>query len=357
MSHRARLLRRSLYLAMVAALTVTLLTWALRDARPGEVWASLRQAHWGWVLVGWLAYMAVFWVRAWRWGTLLSGSVRPGRFRSRLMATFVGYGASSVLPAHAGEFVRSALLNRLDAVPFGPSLGTIVVERLLDVGVVFGLLVLAAAAGGLPTDSLVVEALVWLATAIVTVWLLLLLSARFPEPILAAIAALCRRLGLAGFGQWLTRLVGGFLNGLEVLRQPRRTGIALGQAVLSWGLNGITYWAVLKALNIDIVGVWGAFFTQSATALAIALPSSPGYIGPFEAGLRYALGLYGVPVDQVVAYAVIMRFLMYITVPVIAAAIALSLGLRTADFTPKRQPSTARSMPSAPLSKSSPPQG
>ncbi|HSM84401.1 MAG TPA: lysylphosphatidylglycerol synthase transmembrane domain-containing protein [Nodosilinea sp.] len=342
-------LRRSLYLALATGLTVALLTWALRDARPAQVWATLRQARWGWVLVGWLAYLAVFWVRAWRWGTLLAGSCAPGRFRSRLAATFVGYGASSVLPAHAGELVRSALLNRLDRVPIGPSLGTIVVERLLDVGVVFALLLVAAR--GLPRNSLATDALSLVAAAMVGVWLLLLVAARFPRPILGAMTGLCRHLGQPRLGSWLGRLVGGFLAGLEVLRQPRRTLTALGQALLSWALNGITYWAVLQALAIDTVGIRGAFFTQSATALAIALPSSPGYVGPFEAGLRYSLGLYAVPVDQVIAYAIILRFLMYVTIPVIAAAIGLSLGLRTTDVSLKG-PVSAVPSPLAPAPES-----
>ncbi|MFQ4138972.1 lysylphosphatidylglycerol synthase transmembrane domain-containing protein [Nodosilinea sp. PGN35] len=329
-AQRAAPWRRGLSLAIAAALTVGLLGWALRDARPAQVWDSLRQAQGGWVLAAWLAYMAVFWVRAWRWGTLLGASVAPGRFRSRLLATFVGFGASSVLPAHAGELVRSALLHRRDRVPLGPSLGTIVVERLLDVGVVFGLLVLAAA--GLPAGSLARSALGAVAAAIVGGWLGLLLAGRFPRAIAAAIAALGRRLGMPRLGQRLGRAAMAFLSGLAVLRQPRRTALALGQTLLGWGLNGLTYWAVLRALGIDGVGLAGAFFTQSATALAIALPSSPGYIGPFEAGLRYALGLYGVAAEQAIACAILLRFLMYVTVPLIAGAILLGLGLRATDL-------------------------
>ena len=329
MTHRAGSWRRGLSLAIAAALTLGLLSWALRDARPAEVWASLRQAQGGWLLLGWVAYLAVFWVRAWRWGTLLEGSVAPGRFRSRLLATIVGFGASSVLPAHAGELVRSALLNRRDRVPLGPSLGTIVVERLLDVGVVFGLLLLAAA--GLPAATLARSALGGLAAAIAISWVGLLLAARFPRPIAAAIAAaIGRRLRMPRLGNGLATAVAAFLSGIAVLGQPWRTTLALGQTLLGWGLNGLTYWSVLRALSIDGVGLAGAIFIQSAAALAIALPSSPGYIGPFEAGLRYALGLYGVAVDQAIAYALLMRFLMYVTVPLMAGV--LLLGLRATDL-------------------------
>jgi uncharacterized membrane protein YbhN (UPF0104 family) len=36
----------------------------------------------------------------------------------------------------------------------------------------------------------------------------------------------------------------------------------------------------------------------------VAVPSSPGFFGPFEAVTRFTLGLYGIGADQAVSYAV-----------------------------------------------------
>lgn len=324
-------LRRWLYLALATAVTVILLSWVLRDASLPLVWQILQQAKLQWIVVAWLAYLAVFWVRAWRWGTLLSARHPPGRFRSRLHAALIGFGASSILPGHAGEFIRSALLYRFDRVPVAASIGTIVVERLLDIGVVFLLLLLPLVWGGqsLPIDRF---NLMWIGGIILLVWGLLLISASLPTRIAAQTGRICCWLGLGRFQQRIVHSVHQLLSGLDGLRQPQRTLFALLQTLGSWGLNAITYWASLKALGIESPGIWGAIFTQSATAFAIVLPSSPGYIGPFEAGIHYALGLYNVSAEQSIACALLLRFLMYVTIPIIAVLLMLSLGMTKADL-------------------------
>lgn len=348
-------LRQWIYLGLGTAVTVVLLSWVLRDASLPVVWQILQQAKLHWIVVAWLAYLAVFWVRAWRWGTLLSAGHPPGRFRSRLYATFIGFGASSVLPGHAGELIRSVLLYRFDRVPMAASIGTIVVERLLDVGVVFLLLLLPLLLSGqaLPIGEF---NLLWLGGIILLVWMLLLVGASFPRQIAAQCGRLSHWLGLGRFQARIVHSVSGLLSGLDGLRQPQRTLFALWQTLLSWGLNAITYWASLKALGIEAPGIWGAIFTQSATAFAIVLPSSPGYIGPFEAGIHYALSLYNVSSEQSIACALLLRFLMYVTIPIIAVFLMLCLGITQADLSARKiQPEAAmspsHSTPTQPLAR------
>lgn len=326
-------LRQWLYLALATWVTVILLSWVLRDASLPLVWQILQQAKPEWIVVAWLAYLAVFWIRAWRWGTLLSARHPPGRFRSRLHASFIGFGASSVLPGHAGEFVRSGLLYRFDRVPIQAALGTILVERLLDIGVVFLLLLLPLMWAGESVPLKFGEFnLIWIGAVILLIWMLLLVAASFPTQIVAQCGRISNGLRLGRFHKQITHTVDGLLSGLDALRQPRRTLFALFQTLCSWGLNAITYWAGLKALSIDAPGMAGAIFTQSATAFTIALPSSPGYIGPFEAGIHYALSLYQVSSEQSLACALLLRFLMYVTIPMIAALLMLHLGLTRADL-------------------------
>jgi glycosyltransferase 2 family protein len=75
-------------------------------------------------------------------------------------------------------------------------------------------------------------------------------------------------------------------------------------------------------------GFMGALFIQSGAALAIAIPSTPGYIGPFEASLQVLLKLYEIPAATILSYAIALRVVMYITVPIIAIVLVFRLGLR-----------------------------
>lgn len=332
--------RNWFYLCLGTAVTIVLLSWALRDVSLPAVGAALSRTRWEWLLLGWIAYLASYWVRAWRWGTLLAVNNRSGRFSSRLAAIFIGFGANSVLPAYMGELVRAAVLNRRDRVSLEVAIASIFAERLLDIGVVFLFLLLPLWVGALPERSMQGLPLGLIGAALIITWAIFVIGASFPRQIAHRIGQVCGKMGLERFRVRIVSLVSEFLSGLSALRQPGRTLRALVETACIWGLNAITYWAGLVAFGIVAPGVWGALFTQSATALAIAIPSTPGYVGPFEAGIRFALGLYAVPVDLTIAYAIALRFLMYVTIPVIAVVVAARLGFSKNDFTRLSAPST-----------------
>jgi uncharacterized protein (TIRG00374 family) len=244
-----------------------------------------------------------------------------------LAAIFIGFGANSVLPAYAGEFIRAGVLYQLDGVPVEAAVGSIFVERLLDIGVVFIFLLLPIWLKALPIGSNLSSLPIgWLGSVIVLAWAMLIAGASFPDRIANISGAIAQVCGLGRFKFRVVSLVTGFLSGLKALRQPQRSLIALLETILIWGLNAITYWTGLIALGVMEPGLPGALFTQSMTALAIALPSTPGYVGPFEAGIRFSLNIYQVSPDVAVAYAILLRFLMYVTIPVIAVFVAFKLG-------------------------------
>jgi glycosyltransferase 2 family protein len=329
--------RNWFYLGAGTAITVILLFWALRDISLPLVWQSLRQAHWGWLFVGWLAYLASYWLRAQRWGILLAARGQAGRDRSRLAATFIGFGASSVLPSYVGEIMRGMVLKRLDGIPVEASLGSIVAERLLDLGVVLFLLILPLWLGALPERSLQGLPLGSIGGVILLTWSLCFLAAGWPRLVTSWVGQILKKFGLGRRVQVnAERCVYGFLEGLTALRQLRRSLVALCITLLIWGLNGITYWTGLLAFDITSPGGLGALLVQSCTALAIALPSSPGYIGPFEAGVRFALNLYAIPVNVIAGYTLAMRLSMFVTTPIVAWAIATRLGLTLTELNPRK---------------------
>jgi glycosyltransferase 2 family protein len=325
-NHNVRAKKRYWFLGFFV--TVSLLYWVLKDISLLAVWKTFSRGRVEWLLVGWVAYLGVYWIRARRWGTLLSASCNPGRFNSRLAATFIGFGASSILPAYAGEFMRAAILYRLDGIPFESIIGSIFAERLLDIGVVFLLLLIPVWFGILPHNTVLEQLPIgWMGSVLILAWVMCLCSASYPVRIARIFAQLSKFLKLGRFSSRIEYSTSNFLDGLSVFRKPRTSFVALFETFCSWGLNAITFWFGLIAFGIDAPGFGGALFTQSVAALAIALPSTPGYIGPFEASIRLALGIYEVPMEARIAYAVALRFVMYITIPIIAFFIATRLGL------------------------------
>ena len=118
--------------AIGLALTVFLLWWVFRDTDPKQVGRALAGASIGMLILGGLLNLGHNVFRVWRWKALLE-PVREGvSFRPLFAAVIVGYLTTWLVPGRLGEVVRPALLSARENVPLGPSLGTVVSDRILD---------------------------------------------------------------------------------------------------------------------------------------------------------------------------------------------------------------------------------
>jgi glycosyltransferase 2 family protein len=320
--------KRWLALALGTAITIFLLAWVVRDVSWAAVGASLGRSHWGWFGVGLTTYLLSYVARAWRWGTILEQQGFNSSFGIRLAALFIGFGSNSILPAYFGPVLRTGILNRRAGIPIELALGSIFAERMLDLGIVLLFLVLPLSLRAVPSLSGVNASVVLsLSIGLFCFWLLCLVAARNPKHTvqrLELVFALIKRPKLK------THLQNGllhFLSGLTALSQPWQLSRLLLESLCAWLLNGVTYWTGLLAFEAYRPGFLGALFIQSGAALAIAIPSTPGYVGPFEASLQVLLRLYNIPAATILSYAIAMRVVMYITIPIIAIVLVFRLGL------------------------------
>src|SRR3954468_24413348 len=124
-------MRSHLRAALVLVLTVGLLAYFLRGVNLGEVWEKTREADARLLLLGVGVTMMTYALRAFRWQYLLA-PIGPTRFTTAFQTTVIGFAASFLLPARAGEVLRPYLLARRERLPATACFATIIVERLLD---------------------------------------------------------------------------------------------------------------------------------------------------------------------------------------------------------------------------------
>ena len=98
-------------------------------------------------------------------------------------------------------------------------------------------------------------------------------------------------------------LADGIADGLVVLRSPARLVALIAWSVGMWLASAASFWLMFKAFDIG-VGFAGAMVLQSTMAFGISVPSTPGYIGPFEAIIVAVLNVYGVPDTLAFSYAI-----------------------------------------------------
>src|SRR5262245_38446803 len=125
---------RTLVVLAVAALLVVVF---LRNVDLTRVLGEIRRARPEWLALSLATMLLNLAIRALRWQYLLEplGGVRLG---NAFRATAVGFAASTVLPARAGEVIRPYFLARHERMSATGAFATIILERLLDVVTVLG---------------------------------------------------------------------------------------------------------------------------------------------------------------------------------------------------------------------------
>ena len=283
------------------AYVASLVEWERVVAHLGEVryWAIVPS------LLIWWIHMSL---RAYRWRYLLPPGERVP-YRRLFDAFMIGVFATFILPLRAGEFVRPFYLRRYSQYSFLTCFVSVVVERFFDLAtVLLGFALMVLYVPDLPQwASVGARALTILAGIIFVV---LIASAFLPGYLSRLYAVASRPLPgqIAGLGR---KILNDLLQGAQVLRSPLNLLRVIGLSLAVWVSSFLCFYvfflffktepSVLVALSVTVI-----------VALAVAAPSAPGFLGPYEVGCVAAFVLFGLGENLGAAYAVITHLFQYV---------------------------------------------
>ena len=297
------LISRRFLLGTAVSLVFLLLFFLIVDV--GEMSQALATAKYRFILPAIALYFVALFFRSLRWQFLLTPVSRIPVARLFPVVT-VGYMANNLLPARLGEIARAYYLERREGLSTSTGLATVVVERIYDgltllflVALAVPFLIFGGLVDGSGTTSEITWAIVGGITALVFITAIVVLTLIALKP------------GFSGFIERLANLlpkplrpkarelISLFIEGLSVLREPRRH---LGLFLLSlpvWLLEGSMY--LIVALSFDLPSYFEpasmvipvVILVTAVSNLATSIPSSPGSLGTFEAPAVAALALVG----------------------------------------------------------------
>lgn len=292
---------------------------------PGRILASN-----GWLL---LAAFAVFYLgfplRGLRWALLVRKTGYPLSVRDGTEIIFLSWLVNCLVPAKLGDIYRAWLLKINTAVSLSRTVGTVFVERILDL---FAIVVLGLAAGfvsfrnGLPGDVQLV-----FAVGIVFVVALaggLLTMRNFGRRILAALPVPERIV------EFYDRFEEGVFGSVGLRALPRLVVIT----GLIWATEASRLYLVVEALGLPDVhlGISGAFFIALSASLLTAIPITPAGLGFVEGAVVGLLTIvYGVPQTEALAITIVDRAISVLSIIVLGTiAYAISPKRRGAGLVP-----------------------
>ena len=273
----------------------------------------------------WLLLVAAFitgdvLVRAVRWQRLLA-PIRHVAYGSMLAYLLVGYLANNVLPARLGELVRSHYLGDREGMSRTATLGTVVVERVVDTAVVVAIAavaILVLNVRGVVTNAVLIGIAI---VAILVVGLAIGVAAhRLP----GAEAVARRAARWPRIGDLVTKL----RTGLAVAGRPRTLFETLALSVVAWAATLLAFAAAGQAVGLEL-RIGEAALLSSGVALASAIPAGPGYLGTYElAAVKIAEAL-GLPTDEAFATALIVHATILVVTSLGGAVALARLGWRS----------------------------
>jgi len=238
--------------------------------------------------------------RASRWRIILAARYPGVRWKPVWHATAIGFMANNILPARAGEVARVYAGSRLVGIPFTASLGAAAVDRIFDGLIVVLLMAVAIASTDFPSavtvgGTSVSTVAAWTGAGFILILGFLFVLVHAPREGLAWVASALRRTLPGRAAEWIVRVTRGFIEGLSILRAPRDFARVVVWSLAVWLVNGAAFYLGFLAFHINGLPLTAPLLLQGIVAIGVAIPSSPGFFGLFEAGSRVSLGLYGVP--------------------------------------------------------------
>ena len=275
-----------------------------------ETWALMLEANWWLMLAGFIFFYAIFPVRALRWRILLRSAgfeVDTPESRQRWagiwpLSEFIALSwfANCVVPAKLGDAYRGYLIRKNGDASFSRTLGTIFAERIIDMVVLFGMLIVSGllAFRGKINDT--TEALFIVGILLTVVLVIGLMSMRYLSPLIRR--ALPRR-----FHDFYAR----FEEGTLASFRPRLFPALATLTIIIWLGEALRLYFVIYALGGFDLSLAAIIFVALASSLLTAVPALPGGLGLVEGGIFAIMSAFGVGLVASAAVALLDRVINY----------------------------------------------
>src|SRR5690606_14290075 len=118
-----------------------------------------------------------------------------------------------------------------------------------------------------------------------------------------------------------------FLSGAGILRDPKLLLGTFAWSAFLWTYNALGAWLAFRAFGFSLPFTAAIFF-QSAIALAVSIPSAPGFVGLYHGMAVFLLGtLWGESIEQAGAFAIGFHLAGFIPITLIGLYYAWRAGI------------------------------
>ena len=290
------------------------LYFAFQNIDLNDLLKSFESINYFWIFVAIILLILYTYVRSLRWRLLLF-SLKLVTIKDLFASNMIGYFGNSILPFKMGEILRGYAISRNNDLKTSTVLGSIVLERVCDLGGLLILLFFVTLFYSFPHDiglSLLISA-----AAILIVLILLWFISFKKELIMNKI----KGTNLMDFKTVISfiKTLSSFSIGFSSLNSFRSFIYVSLLTFVSWFILYLVTYYTLLSLNLQI-GWLEIAVVLLLTSMAMSVPAAPGAIGTHHFATYYVMNsLLGFSSIDSQTFAIVLHAVSYLPLVAIGA--------------------------------------
>ena len=256
---------------------------------------SIKNADLRFVFLGLIFAVLSNFSRAYRWSFLLSPMGYKPKLINSILCVFIAYLANMGIP-RSGEVIRASFISNYEKIPFEKAFGSIVIERVVDLIMLFIIILIALVLQFDTIWSFIIQSninffqLIFLSISLIIIILFLIYLVKNSE----------NRLILK-----FKVLIYGFWEGISSIKKMRKKIPFIFHTVFIW----LMYLAMFYVIKWSIPGTFGLTVEMIIPVFVVgglSIATTNGGIGIFPLSVAVVLSAYGISKDVGLAFGWIM---------------------------------------------------
>lgn len=317
-------LKQTIRIVIFLAIAILLLWVSFKGINFNDLWQILKKAEYGWLLPATAMTLISFFIRGRRWILLIEPLGYKPRLINAYHAIATGYLVNLIFP-RLGEVTKCAALGEKEKIPLDKLVGTMLIERTIDiltVFVIFGLTLVAGSTltGSFLSDNVVAPVGRRLSSSLGTV---IIVSVLVIGMIALAILLFIRKREKLSEKKTFKKIytfADGIVDGLKSISRLKRKWEFIIMTVLLWvAYLFMTYFPLLCLESTSGLGLRGGLFVLVIGSFGMAAPVQNG-MGAFHWIVsRGLLVAFGIPLAEGLVSATLLHESQMVIVTIFGA--------------------------------------
>ncbi|MEN8137221.1 MAG: lysylphosphatidylglycerol synthase transmembrane domain-containing protein [Bacteroidota bacterium] len=285
---------------------IALIYLVFKDADPKQMLTDLQEADYKWIILSFVMGYAAYISRGYRWLQLIEAMGYKAKAINAINSVSITYFTNLALP-RAGEVARATSLNQSEGIPVDKLLGTIVIERIIDMILLLSLIFLTVIvryedlinffntaisqkSGSSGEDS---SFLLYFAITIV---------------ILIVVAVVLRNsIKKTTLYDKIRSFLLGIKEGIGTIKHMKNKGMFIAHTLFIWFMYYMMVYVVFFAMpETSNLTISDGLFIMAVGALGMVAPV-PGGLGAYHGAVMIGLSLLGISTDTGRSFAIIVH--------------------------------------------------